>query len=160
MAKTKTNTYTVSELARIADVTPASMSAYIQKLGLKPTKTGKYNRKYFNQADYDKIMEHYHKKPKTEAKTTKTTKDDVINTQQRLIDEQARTIDLLREQLAVKDKQIETANRLADQAQKLDLTTHQQQQKELPKNVSNSEDEKQTETKTSEHHGFFWKLTH
>lgn len=160
MAKTKTNTYTVSELARIADVTPASMSAYIQKLELKPTKTGKYNRKYFNQADYDKIMKHYHKKPKTETKTTNSTKDDVINTQQRLIDEQARTINLLREQLAVKDKQIETANRLADQAQKLDLTTHQQQQKELPKDVSVTNDESKTETKINEHHGLWWKLTH
>ena len=149
MTETKTNTYTVSELARIADVTPASMSAYILKLGLKPTKTGKYNRKYFSQADYDQIMEHYHKQPKTKTKTPKTTKDDIIRTQQRLID-------VLREQLSVKDKQIETANRLADQAQQLDLTTHQQQ-KLLPKDASKTD---KTETKTEKKHGLFWKLTH
>ena len=114
MTETKTNTYTVSELARIADVTPASMSAYILKLGLKPTKTGKYNRKYFSQADYDQIMEHYHKQPKTKTKTPETTKDDIIRTQQRLIDEQSRTIDLLREQLSIKDKQIKTNNSITN----------------------------------------------
>lgn len=75
MTKTKTNTYTVSELAKKAGVTPASMSAYILKLGLKPTKTGKYNRKYFNQNDYDKIMAHYRNKPKAETKSSNSTKE-------------------------------------------------------------------------------------
>jgi Protein of unknown function, DUF536. len=40
--------------------------------------------------------------------------------------DQSAMIDLLKQQLSVKDEQIASANRLADQAQRLDLTTHKQ----------------------------------
>ncbi|WP_237763455.1 DUF536 domain-containing protein [Levilactobacillus brevis] len=46
--------------------------------------------------------------------------------------EQSAFIELLKQQLEVKDEQIATTNRIADQAQQLDLTTHKQSQPSLP----------------------------
>ncbi|KZU51208.1 DUF536 domain-containing protein [Lactiplantibacillus plantarum] len=47
--------------------------------------------------------------------------------------EQSAFIELLKQQLEVKDEQIATTNRIADQAQQLDLTTHKQSQPSLPR---------------------------
>lgn len=44
-------------------------------------------------------------------------KDDIIEQLQNRINEQSATIELLKQQSAVKDKQIATATRIADQAQ-------------------------------------------
>lgn len=158
MANTNTKTYTVGELARIAGVKDSSMSTFLQKHNLKPTKTGKYNRKYFESHAFDVVMQHYKNKAKSETKTKNTTKEDVIAIQQRLIDEQGKTIELLREQLSVKDRQIETANRLADQAQQLDLTTHNQQKELVEK--TNTKTDKDKAEETTDHHGWWWRITH
>ena len=65
------------------------------------------------------------------------------------IDELTATNELLRQELDVKNKQIDSAIRLADQAQQLDLTTHQQ--KNLPEKAVKSTVEEPSEKKKS-----FW----
>src|SRR5699024_11415877 len=78
------------------------------------------------------MEEYYQNKPKKQEKQTyPATKDTIIEQLKAQIQEQAATIELLKQQLTVKDEQIATANKLADQAQQLDLTTHKQQ-KSLP----------------------------
>lgn len=59
----------------------------------------------------------------------------------------------LRRQLTVKDEQIATANRIADQAQQLDLTTHKQTQPDLPQKVT-------AKSANEEKHGWLWRITH
>lgn len=66
------------------------------------------------------------------------TKDDVIAELRARIDELMATNELLRDELKVKNRQIDDAIRLADQAQQLDLTTHKQQ--ELPESVKTTEE--------------------
>lgn len=76
------------------------------------------------------MEEYYQNKPKTQEKQTyPATKDAIIDQLKARIEEQSATIDLLKQQLTVKDEQITTANRIADQAQQLDLTTHKQTQR-------------------------------
>lgn len=100
------------------------------------------------------MKEYYQNKPKSGIKQTHpATKDDIIGQLEARIKEQAATIELLKQQLAVKDEQIATANRLADQAQQLDLTTHKQA---LPE----SKTEEKKEPNTHEKHGVLWWLTH
>lgn len=78
------------------------------------------------------MEEYYQSKPKSPEKTTYAiTKDAIIDQLKVQIQEQTATIELLKQQLTIKDEQIATANKLADQAQQLDLTTHNQSQ--LPK---------------------------
>ena len=98
------------------------------------------------------MEEYYQDKPKTQEKQTyPATKDTIIEQLKAQIKEQAAIIELLKQQLTIKDEQITTANKLADQAQQLDLTTHKQQ-KSLPQLLDNPEEN----TK----HGWFWKLIH
>ena len=83
------------------------------------------------------------------ANSTSLNKDAIIDQLKARIEEQAEIIELLKQQLTVKDEQIATANRIADQAQQLDLTTHNQAklpQKTLKKEQSN------------ERHGWLWLL--
>lgn len=153
MANTKTKTYTTTELASICSVSVASISSYIKKHKLKPIKTGDYNAKYYSESVLRQLKEHYKNKPKSNLKRQQTTKDDIIDQLQARIKEQSSTIELLKEQLNVKDDQIATANRIADQAQQLDLTTHNQQ-KSLP---IDSNDE---QINTQEKHSWIWRLFH
>lgn len=98
------------------------------------------------------MEEYYQNKPKAPEKPTyATTKDTIIDQLKAQIQEQAATIELLKQQLTIKDEQIATANRLADQAQQLDLTTHNQSQ--LPQKALNKET-------NAERHGWLWKITH
>lgn len=128
MIKTKTKNYTTSELARIFGVSVSAISTLILKLELKPVKTGKHNRKYYDDAVYKELKEHYEgsrNKVKTEVKST--TKDKLIEEQKERIADLQAQIEFLQKQIEVKDQQIKLASQLADQAQKLDLTTHRQQ---------------------------------
>ncbi|OTA75894.1 DUF536 domain-containing protein, partial [Limosilactobacillus reuteri] len=103
-------------------------------------------------AVFQQMEEYYQNKPKTQEKQTyPATKDTIIEQLKAQIQEQAATIELLKQQLTVKDEQIATANKLADQAQQLDLTTHKQQ-KSLPQPLSNSNE--------TVKHSWFWKITH
>lgn len=126
MANTNTKIYSTTELAKVFSVSVASISSYIKKHNLKPVKTGDFNAKYYNNEVLQQLKKHYFSKSKSSLKQRQITKDDVITQLKARINEQSAIIDLLKQQLAVKDEQIATANRIADQAQQLDLTTHQQ----------------------------------
>ena len=63
--------------------------------------------------------------------------------------EQSAFIELLKQQLEVKDEQIATTNRIADQAQQLDLTTHKQSQQSLPQQT-------ESEHPHNKKHGLLW----
>ena len=63
--------------------------------------------------------------------------------------EQSAFIELLKQQLEVKDEQIATTNRIADQAQQLDLTTHKQSQLSLPQQI-------ESERPHNKKHGLLW----
>lgn len=128
MVKVKTKNYTTSELARDLGVSVPAVSKLLLKLELKPVKTGKHNRKYYDDAVYKTLKEHYEggrNKVKSEVKST--TKDQLIEEQRERIADLQTQIQFLQAQIEVKDEQIKLASQLADQAQKLDLTTHQQQ---------------------------------
>lgn len=99
------------------------------------------------------MKKYYQFKPNSEVKQHKNaTKDDIINQLTARVNEQAEIIKLLKKQLTIKDEQIATANKLADQAQQLDLTTHQQQ-KSLPAKLPKEETD-------NIGHSFFWKIFH
>ena len=154
MSKSKSKTYTTSELARYFNISVVSASRFIVKHKLKPVKTGQHNAKYYSDAVFQQMEEYYQDKPKTQEKQTyPATKDTIIEQLKAQIHEQAATIELLKQQLTVKDEQIATANRLADQAQQLDLSTHKQQKllSYNPKNKTEEHKEKES---------FFWKLFH
>lgn len=152
MGQSKRKTYTVSQMASLCGVTVASVSKYVKRHSLKPIETGKNNSKYFDEAVLSEIRSYY--KDKSEKQTSSdnyrpATKDDIISELRSRIDELTATNELLRHELDVKNKQIDSAIRLADQAQKLDLTTHQQ--KSLPEKVVKSTVEEPNEKKKS-----FW----
>lgn len=153
MAKSKTKTYTTSDLAREFNISVVSASRFILKRQFKPVRTGNHNAKYYSSDVYQEMKKHYQFKPKTGVKQHKNaTKDDIINQLTARVNEQAEIIKLLKKQLTIKDEQIATANKIADQAQQLDLTTHRQQ-KSLP-------EEPQANHSKDDNHGWFWKLTH
>lgn len=153
MSKSKSKTYTTSELAKYFDISVVSASRFIVKHKFKPIKTGQHNAKYYSDAVFKQMEEYYQNKPKTQEKQTyPATKDAIIDQLKARIEEQADTIELLKQQLTVKDEQIATANRIADQAQQLDLTTHNQQKK-LPEKLSNVPN-------NNVKHNWWWKLTH
>ena len=153
MAKSKTKTYTTSDLAREFNISVVSASRFILKRQFKPVRTGNHNAKYYSSDVYQQMKKHYQFKPNTGVKQHKNaTKDDIINQLTARVNEQAEIIKLLKKQLTIKDEQIATANKIADQAQQLDLTTHRQQ-KSLP-------EEPQANHSKDDNHGWFWKLTH
>ena len=153
MVKSKSKTYTTSELAKHLNISVVSASRFIVKHDFKPVKTGNHNAKYYSDAVYQQMKKYYQNKPKSKVNQSHlATKDDIIYQLQARIKEQSATIELLKEQLKVKDEQIATATKIADQAQQLDLTTHKQQ-KSLPAQPL-------AKHSKEDNHGWFWKLTH
>lgn len=151
-SKSKSKTYTTSDLAKHFNISVVSASRFIVKHKFKPVKTGQHNAKYYGDAVFKQMEDYYQNKPKTQEKRTyPAIKDAIIDQLKARIEEQAETIDLLKQQLTVKDEQIATANRIADQAQQLDLTTHKQQ-KPLPIQSENEQ--------PNNKRGFLWKLFH
>lgn len=128
MVKVKTKNYTTTELARVLGVSVPAVSKLLLKLELKPVKTGKHNRKYYDTAVYKELKEHYEgSRNKVKSEIKSTTKDQLIEEQKERIADLQAQIEFLQKQIEVKDQQIKLASQLADQAQKLDLTTHKQQ---------------------------------
>ena len=152
MGQSKSETYTLTEMARVAGVTTASVSKYVKRQSLKPIKTGKNNAKYFSSEVLEQIKDYYQdksEKRETNNEYRPASKDDVIRELRARIDELTSTNDLLRDELKIKNDQISSAIQLANQAQQLDLTTHQQ--KGLPEKEVKTTVEKPSEKKKS-----FW----
>lgn len=157
MAKSKSKTYTTSELANHFNISVVSASRFIVKHNFKPVKTGNHNAKYYSDAVYQQMKKYYQNKPKSSVKQRHpATKDGIIEQLQARIKEQAATIELLKQQLTIKDEQIATTTKIADQAQKLDLTTHNQ------KGLISAEDSnhKSYIANKESQHGALWKLFH
>lgn len=157
MRQSKSKSYTISDIAKACGVSVASVSKYVKRNELKPIAIGKNNSKYFSDAVYQEIKSYYSdkvKKNRQEASSNHgpASKDDVIRELRARIDDLIATNELLRKELAVKNQQIESAIQIANQAQQLDLTTHNQ--KALPSETVKTNDE------TVKEHGFWWKLTH
>lgn len=135
MGQSKRKDYTISEIARLSGVTVASVSKYVKRNGLKPVRLGKNNSKYFDSSVLDEIESYYQRKNEKQQEASSehhpATKDDVIDELRARVRDLQATNELLRDELKVKNDQIADAVRLADQAQRLDLTTHNQQ-KVLP----------------------------
>ena len=154
--KTKTKTYTTSELASICGVTVGSISVFIKKNNLKPTKTGQNNAKYYDDDVLKQLRLHYAKsKPKRDK--TNNTQDlriqlAVAQSENQLLRDQLEsaksTIEILRNELTIKNSQIDKLQDLTNQAQQLDLATHTQHQELL--------EQKSTQQTDKQHkHGLF-----
>lgn len=130
MRQSKRKDFTISEIARLSGVTVASVSKYVKRNGLKPARLGKNNAKYFDSSVLDEIKSYYQRKSEKQQEASSehrpATKDDVIDELRARVRDLQATNELLRNELKVKNDQISDAIRLADQAQKLDLTTHNQ----------------------------------
>ena len=80
MSKSKSKTYTTSELAKYFDISVVSASRFIVKHKFKPIKTGQHNAKYYNDAVFKQMEEYYQNNPKTQEKQTyPATKDAIID---------------------------------------------------------------------------------
>lgn len=171
MGESKSKTYTITDIAKASDVTVASVSKYVKREKLKPVKTGQNNAKFFSHKDFEDIVAYYKSKRQDgKANHVQTTKDDVIA-------KQSETIELLKQQLAEKDKQIERQNTQIDHLttavgnigdltkQVAKLTENAQQLQLVEKvNVNESElvkpvnDEKNDDEK--QEHGAIWRWLH
>lgn len=151
--KTKTKTYTTSELASVFDVSVGSISALIKKWNLKPVKTGNNNSKYYDMAVFERLERHYDKSKQKRDKTSnnRDLKTDlaVAQSENQLLRDQLdaakSTIEILRNELKIKNSQIDKLQDLTNQAQQLDLATHTQHQELL----------EQKSQPTKHKHGFF-----
>lgn len=171
MGESKSKTYTITDIAKASDVTVASVSKYVKREKLKPVKTGQNNAKFFSHKDFEDIVAYYKSKRQDgKVNHVQTTKDDVIA-------KQSETIELLKQQLAEKDKQIERQNTQIDHLttavgnigdltkQVAKLTENAQQLQLVEKvNVNESElvksvnDEKNDDEK--QEHGAIWRWLH
>lgn len=156
--KTKTKNYTTSELASICGVTVGSISVFIKKNNLKPTKTGQNNAKYYDDNVLKQLQLHYAKSKPKRDKTNNTqdlrTQLAVSNAENELLRDQLAaaksTIEILRNELTIKNSQIDKLQDLTNQAQQLDLATHTQHQELL------EQKSQPTDAPTKQHkHGIF-----
>ena len=58
MAKSKTKTYTTSDLAREFNISVVSASRFILKRQFKPVRTGNHNAKYYSSNVYQEMKKH------------------------------------------------------------------------------------------------------
>lgn len=136
MVKTKTKPMTITELSSITGVTGASITVLAKKWKLKPTKTGKYNRKYYSAKDCQRIIDYYSKKPKTTTKLN--TKDEIIKTLKGQVEHQQHQLDIKDEQIAQLQEQLKMAQINLNQAQqslKGTLELANKKQKKLEESV-------------------------
>lgn len=156
--KTKTKTYTTSELAYVFGVTVGSISVFLKKNNLKPVKTGQNNAKYYDDSVLEQLRLHYAKSKSKRDKTANTqdlrTQLAVSNAENELLRNQLdaanSTIKILQNELKIKNSQIDKLQDLTNQAQQLDLATHTQHQ-ELLEQKSTQPTGEQTKHK----HGLF-----
>lgn len=163
MANTNSKLYTNKEMARVCNVSEASMTNLVKSLELAPLKTGKYGRKYYDINALNRVKKHYRNKAKPSTNSTKApTKDNIIKQQQDHINDLKAQIETLTRQLAVKDKQIEAQTEQVKQTSILLSQAHT-----LTLQAQNRLDDKSTEKaaegpqQASENsHGLFWKWFH
>ena len=162
MANTNSKLFTNKDMAKICNVSEASMTNLVKSLKLVPIKTGKYGRKYYNSKDLERAKNHYRNKAKASANSSKsTTKDDIIKQQQDHIEDLKAQIKTLNHQLEVKDSQIETQNQQLKQNTQLLSQAHiLTLQAQKSKDYESEKIQKQTKTVSKGTHGWIWKMFH
>lgn len=122
MAKTKTKSMTISEMASVLDVSGASITALVKNWKLKPTKTGQYNRKYYSAKDTERILNHYRVKAKTKTKSAKpVSKDEIIAALRDQVKQQQHQLDVKDDQISELNEQLKMAQVNLNQSQQLQL---------------------------------------
>lgn len=161
MANTNSKLYTNKEMAKLCDVSEASMTNLVKSLGLAPVKTGQYGRKYYDSKALSQVKAHYQDKSKSNANSNKTTtKDDMIRQQQDHIDDLKAQIEVLNQQLAVKDKQIEAQTEQVKQtsillSQAHTLTLQAQKSNDDGASVKSVDGSETSKNNDVEHRGFW-----
>lgn len=163
MTNTNSKFYTNKDMAKICNVSEASMTNLVKSLGLVPVKIGKYGRKYYNDEDLEKVKTHYRSKAKPSANSSKSsTKADIIKQQQDHINDLKAQIKTLNEQLAVKDRQIEAQTEQIKQTSVLLSQAHTltlQAQKNKDGQLLDKQPERPKKS-AEESHSLFWKIFH
>ena len=163
MTNTNSKFYTNKDMAKACGVSEASMTNLVKSLGLTPVKTGKYGRKYYNDAVLKMVESHYNHKAKSMTNSPKpSTKDNIIRQQQEHINDLKAQIEVLNHQLSIKDKQIEAQTEQVKQTSILLSQAHT-----LTLQAQNSLDDKSPEKAaegprqaSEDSHGLFWKWFH
>lgn len=162
MANSNYKFYTNKEMAMICNVSEPSMTNLAKRLKLAPVKTGEYGRKYYDSKALAQVKAHYNNKPKPNANSKTSTKDDIIQQQQDHIADLKSQINTLNGQLAVKDKEIEAQidqvkqiSMLISQAHALTLQAQKGQNDKFPDKVQND-----PQTAPEDAHGWLWKMFH
>lgn len=164
MANTNSKFYTNKDMAKACGVSESSMTNLVKSLGLTPVKTGKYGRKYYNDAALKMVKSHYSNKNNSVPNSARpSTKDGIIREQQEHINDLKAQIEVLNHQLAIKDRQIETQTEQVKQTSILLSQAHT-----LTLQAQNGLDDKSSSAKTTEgtpetpndSHGLFWKWFH
>jgi len=117
--------YNQREIADILGISKATASRYLNKLGVSAKEENGaklYSEMVLKQLKKQIKANQNHKNPKSTPST--------IQLLQEQVDQLKKEVELLKEQSKIKDKQIETANHLADQAQQLNALD--KDKKELP----------------------------
>lgn len=130
--------YAINEIIKDAGIARSTFDKFAESNNLRPVKTEKRGKKFYSLKDKNLIVSHYlsgkGKKEKEKYTNHKAEKhDEVVD----LLKEQVQQLkqaneqlihdnDILTDQLIAKDEQIDSAHKLADQAQKLHLSLEQQ----------------------------------
>ena len=162
MTNANSKFYTNKEMAKICGVSEASMTNLVKSLELAPVKTGQYGRKYYDSKALAQVKAHYQDKPKSNANTKSTTKDEIIKQQQEHIADLQSQIQTLNEQLKVKDSQITAQTEQVKQTSILLSQAHtltlQAQQSSDDKSVEKAPEGSQAPSEDS--HGWIWRMFH
>ena len=129
--------YTINEIIKEAGIARSTFDKFAEGNNLRPIKIEKRGKKFFSRKDKELVVKHYKigkgKEEKEKFTNHKAEKHDEIVA---LLKEQVQQLkqtneqlihdnDLLTSQLKAKDEQIDSAHRLADQAQQLHLSLEQ-----------------------------------
>lgn len=106
--------YNQREISDILGISKATASRYLNKLDVSAKE--KNGAKLYSETVLKQLKKQI--KVNQNSKNSKSTPS-TIQLLQEQVDQLKKEVELLQEQLKIKDKQIETANQLADQAQKL-----------------------------------------
>lgn len=136
----KEQVYTINEIIKDAGIARSTFDKFADSRNLRPVKIEKRGKKFNSLADKELVVKHYKqgegRKEKEKYTNHKEERhDEVVD----LLKEQVQQLkqaneqlvhdnDILTDQLKVKDEQIASAHKLADQAQKLHLGLEQRMQ--------------------------------
>lgn len=112
-------------MARACGVSVSSMRSQLLKRGFKPAKTGENNSKLYNDKAFNTMRDYYRSKSRNDSnRQPQTTRSELIASKNAQIDQLQREVELLKSQLDVKDKQIESMTEVAKANAQLTAQAH------------------------------------